>query len=284
MARGGYTSRDGSPAFARVQMGDPSLKLPPLLRDHPLPSPSPSIRSRSMHQIQLEMEYDVEEGRNSHERSQSHHWTSEDAATLADDGMDQTTTRIHALCIFDEIPQLSTLQLRSQLIDSLSALPMRRRWGRWRWREQPMTTSLAIMEAIMLYERGAEQGPGRRCSHCRAGQGISPLCVVAPDQVRNGQDAGPCSNCLYDGMSHVCNASGRRTPSISAKSEFGPMDDPDRVVDHMAVLEMIAQLKRPSGVGRDHSLEGRARRIELAATHIAQAARDWGDKISRQSQ
>jgi hypothetical protein len=61
------------------------------------------------------------------------------------------------------------------------------------------------------------------------------------------------------------------------------MRDPDKVVDHMAVLEMIAQLKRPSGTRRDHSLPERARRIEAAALQIAQAARDWREKMGVQS-
>lgn len=60
-----------------------------------------------------------------------------------------------------------------------------------------------------------------------------------------------------------------------------PMGDPDKVVDHMAVLEMIAQLKRPPGSRRDHSLATRARRIEAAALHIAQAAREWGERAAK---
>ncbi|KAH7321299.1 hypothetical protein B0I35DRAFT_211539 [Stachybotrys elegans] len=281
-----YNRRDGSPGSIGSQ-GDHPPRLPNLLRDRPLPSPSSSIHSRSMHQIQLEMEYDVEESGSSGDPSRARHWPgtlSGHAASGPDDATEQTTREIHALCVFDDIPPLSHNLPRSRLTDALAGLPVHRRWGRWRWREPPMLSNIHVLEAVMMYERGIEQGTQRRCNNCRAGQGISPQCVVAPESLREGLDTGPCSNCLYEGQSHTCNASGRRTPvSAAAKRPFEPMEDPEKVIDHMAVLEMIAQLKRPPGAPRDHSLLGRARRIEKAALHISQAAREWGDKMSKQA-
>lgn len=134
----------------------------------------------------------------------------------------------------------------------------------------------------MLYERGTERDASSRCNRCRAGQGVSPQCIVLPDEARDGvrEPGEPCSNCLFDDIGGSCNVFGRRTPQ---QHRFEPLGDPDGVVDHMAVLEMIAKLKRPKGEARDHSLQTKAKRIEKAALHIAQAAREWGEKMAREA-
>ena len=145
-----------------------------------------------------------------------------------------------------------------------------------------MYSQVRVAEAVLVYERGSEKTHTQRCNRCRAGQGISPQCVIPPDEVMEGQAPGPCSNCIYDGIAHTCNVSGRGSPTnrdFSRSNE--PLGNPDNVVDHMAVLEMIANLKRPAGARRDHSLPARAQRIEAAALHIARAAREWGERMAR---
>ncbi|KOS19132.1 hypothetical protein ESCO_000337 [Escovopsis weberi] len=259
-----------------------SVKLASLVRDHVLPNPSAEITNRSMHQIQLELEYDAEESDNDSEKGPSiQSWPGgleRHASDHADDILgDQATREMHALCIFDDIVLPPSARPWTPLLEDLSRAPTVRRWGRWRWREEPAFGDPRVAESIMMYERGVEQSTNdRRCSRCRAGQGISPQCVVAPDA-----GAG-CSNCHYDGVGGVCNASGIRTPASGCRERGSEATrDPDKVIDHMAVLEMIAQLKRPSGTRRDHSLPERARRIEAAALQIAQAARDWREKMTK---
>lgn len=266
-----------------------TIKLPPLSRDNLSPNSPPMVTGRSMHQIQLEMEYDAEESDNDSAKGPSiHGWPGglERHANDHFDGLGDLAAReIHALCIFDDLAILSSARPWSYAIEALGKMPTMRKWGRWRWREQPAFSRLHVVEAIMVYERGVEQSTNdRRCSRCRAGQGISPQCVVAPEEIGTVLEIGCCSNCLYDGVQHVCNASGRKTPIPGGRERSAEaMGDPDKVVDHMAVLEMIAQLKRPSGTHRDQSLSARARRIETAALQIAQAARDWGDKVAREA-
>ncbi|UKZ75497.1 hypothetical protein TrVFT333_003183 [Trichoderma virens FT-333] len=224
---------------------DPGLKLPPLVLDHSMPNPSAVIAGRSMHQIQLEMEYDAEESDNDADHGPSiQGWPGgleRHVSDHPDDPDDLAMREMHALCVFDDVSVPPSARPWSYLIEALSAVPTVRRWGRWRWREEPAFAEVRVAEAIMI-------------------------------------------NCLYDGVEHACNASGRRTPVSGSRDRGGEsMRDPDKVVDHMAVLEMIAQLKRPSGTRRDHSLLERARRIEAAALQIAQAARDWREKMGVQS-
>lgn len=240
-----------------------------------------------MHQLQLEMEYDAEESDNDSDIPSAHGWPGplgRQATAFPGDGGELAAREIHALCTFDTITIPPAAQPRSPLIDVLGRIPTRRQWGRWRWREQPAFSQVRVAEAVMLYERGVEQMTTQRCNRCRAGQGISPQCVVGPEEIQDGRGSGPCSNCVYDGIGHSCNASGRSTPVSAGRSRSSePLGDPERVVDHMAVLEMIAQLKRPAGSRRDHSLATRAQRIESAALHIAQAAREWGEKAAKGS-
>jgi hypothetical protein len=259
---------------------DPSLKLPPLMRDRPLPSPSPSVVHRTMHQLQLEMEYDAEESDDSDRRSmQGLGAASKRHATNPQDSTtDLAAQEIHALCIFDDIPALSIGRPKSQLIDALSGALPKRKWGRWRWRGPPLLSDIHVMEGIFLYERGVELSAEHRCSNCRAGKGVSPQCVVVPSHLNSQDDPLPCSNCIYDGTTKSCNALGSRGSRTERRSD--PLRDPDRVVDHLAVLDLIARLKRPSGSCKDHSLPERARRIERAALHIAQAAREWGERMA----
>ncbi|KAL7812954.1 hypothetical protein V8C44DRAFT_328519 [Trichoderma aethiopicum] len=284
------TSDDGSTTMSLAASGGqargPALVLPPLVLDNSIPNPSAVIAGRSMHQIQLEMEYDAEESDNDADPGPSiQGWPGgleRHASDHPDEASDLAMREMHALCVFDDVSVPPSARPWSYLIEALSPLPIVRRWGRWRWREEPAFAEVRVAEAIMLYERGIEQNTSdRRCSRCRAGQGISPQCVVAPEGINQAQGVtGPCSNCLYDGVEHACNASGRRTPLSGGRDRVGEsMRDPDKVVDHMAVLEMIAHLKRPSGTRRDHSLMERARRIEAAALQIAQAARDWREKM-----
>lgn len=279
-----------------IEARDPDLKLPPLVLDNvPPPPPNSSavlagLAGRSMHQIQLEMEYDAEESDNDIDPGPSvHGWPGGLERHTSDhppnEASELAMREMHALCVFDDVSVPPSARPWSFLIEALSAVPTVRRWGRWRWREEPAFAEVRVAEAIMMYERGVEQNTSnRRCGRCRAGQGISPQCVVAPEGIGQAPGVtGPCSNCLYDGVEHACNVSGRRTPSGSKDRSGESMRDPDKVVDHMAVLEMIAQLKRPSGTRRDHSLPERARRIEAAAMQIAQAARDWREKMGIQS-
>lgn len=79
----------------------------------------------------------------------------------------------------------------------------------------------------MVYERGVAQHPDDRCGRCRAGQGISPQCVVASAELLPD---GKCSNCLFD------NADCGSTPSRVASELAKGGGDSVRVVDHMAVL------------------------------------------------
>ncbi|KAK4084459.1 uncharacterized protein Triagg1_939 [Trichoderma aggressivum f. europaeum] len=273
-----------------VQARGTALKLPPLVLDNSMPNPAAVIAGRSMHQIQLEMEYDAEESDNDADHGPSiQGWPGgleRHTSDHPDDLGDLAMREMHALCVFDDVSVPPSARPWSYLIEALSPVPTVRRWGRWRWREEPAFAEVRVAEAIMMYERGIEQNTSdRRCSRCRAGQGISPQCVVSPEGIGQAPGVtGPCSNCLYDGVEHACNASGRRTPVGGSRDRGGEsMRDPDKVVDHMAVLEMIAQLKRPSGTRRDHSLLERARRIEAAALQIAQAARDWREKMGVQS-
>ncbi|KAL7902037.1 hypothetical protein HDV63DRAFT_63499 [Trichoderma sp. SZMC 28014] len=274
----------------QVQARDPALKLPPLVLDNPLPNPAAVIAGRSMHQIQLEMEYDAEESDNDADQGPSvQGWPGgleRHASDHPSETEDLAMREMHALCVFDDVSVPPSVRPWSYLIEALSPLPTVRRWGRWRWRGEPAFGEVRVAEAIMMYERGVEQRTShRRCGRCRAGQGISPQCVVAPEGIGQAPGVtGPCSNCLYDGVEHGCNVSGRMTPVSRSRDRSGEsMRDPDKVVDHMAVLELIAQLKRPSGTRRDHSLPERARRIEAAALQIAQAARDWREKMGVQS-
>ncbi|KAK1238266.1 hypothetical protein MKX07_006412 [Trichoderma sp. CBMAI-0711] len=288
------TSDDGSTTMSVAAPGGqargPALVLPPLVLDNSIPNPSAVIAGRSMHQIQLEMEYDAEESDNDADQGPSiQGWPGgldRHASDHPDEASDLAMREMHALCVFDDVSVPPSARPWSYLIEALGPLPTVRRWGRWRWREEPAFAEVRVAEAIMMYERGIEQNTSdRRCSRCRAGQGISPQCVVAPEGITKAQGVtGPCSNCLYDGVEHACNASGRRTPVSGGRDRVGEsMRDPDKVVDHMAVLEMIAHLKRPSGTRRDHSLMERARRIEAAALQIAQAAREWREKMAIQS-
>lgn len=267
------------PSTPGSQIGDPSLKLPPIVRDQQQQPKVPG--RRTMHQIQLEMEYDVQESDDS-DRPSLRSFGRHPSDAPPDDMGDRAAREIHALCVFDALPPLpSRDQPRTPLTDLLSSFPTRRTWGRWRWRAPPSLTSPRVVEAVMMYERGSEREGSLRCNRCRAGQGVSPQCIVLPDEARDDvrEPGGPCSNCLYDDIGGACNASGRRTPQ---QQRFEPLGDPDGVVDHMAVLEMIARLKRPRGEARDHSLQTRARRIEKAALHIAQSAREWGEKMSKE--
>lgn len=253
---------------------DPSLKLPPLGRDH-------AVHERTMHQLQLEMEYDVQESDNDSDRPSLRSF-GRHPSNFGDDVGDIAAKEIHALCVFDRLVWSPASQPRSALIDTLGRIPAKRTWGRWRWRGQPVLTSPRVTEAVMMYERGVEKGTEGRCNRCRAGQGVSPQCVVMPEEAQVPGEPGPCSNCHYDDIGQSCNALRRRTPMSSERKQAEPMGDPDRVVDHMAVLEMIASLKRPSGSARDHSLATRARRIEHAALHIAQSAKEWGEKMAKE--
>ena len=288
--RGLSRGRDTSPSDSSMSRSNLSLRLPPLHRRDPEahrshPYPAPVIPGRSMHQLQLELEYDAEESDNDSDRPTVPGWPGaleRHQVTQLDHTDDQTARQIHALCIFDEISVPPHEQPQSALIQALSRAPAQRRWGRWRWREQPVLAEVQVYEAVMVYERGVEQTNSQRCNRCRAGQGISPQCVVAIEGAQRGSGSGPCSNCIYDGIGPVCNASGRRTPLAGLEHGSELLGDPDRVVDHMAVLEMIASLKRPAGARRDHSLPVRAKRIEAAALHIARAAREWGEKMSKE--
>ncbi|KND91152.1 hypothetical protein TOPH_04089 [Tolypocladium ophioglossoides CBS 100239] len=279
---------------------NPSLKLPPklppqlppLVRHRLLAAVPSPIASRSMHQLQLEMEYDAEESDNDESKGPViHGWTGgmeRHAATLCQDMENQGMEEIHALCIFDDVVVARPAQPASPCTQVLDTASPVRKWGRWRWREPPTFSDVRSIEAIMLYERGVEQQPHARCKRCLAGQGISPQCVVASAGLHGWYEpgsVGPCSNCLYDGAEHTCSASGEPAPGTPQGSEhISPSSpDPARVVDHMAVLDMIARLRRPAGATRDHSLPVRARRIEAAALEIAQAAREWGEKLSRDS-
>lgn len=283
----GRTTAATSPG--RQQGRNPPLKLPPLVHDRLLATVPSQIASRSMHQLQLEMEYDAEESDNDEsEGPVIHGWTGgmeRHAAALYEDMEDQAMKEIHALCIFDDVVVARPARPASRCTEFLDTAPPVRKWGRWRWREPPTLSDARSLESIMLYERGAEQQLHGRCSRCRVGQGISPQCVVASAGLHGWYEpgsVGPCSNCHYDGAEHTCNASGEWTPGSEGSERISPSSpDPERVVDHMAVLEMIARLKRPAGATRDHSLPVRARRIEAAALEIAQAAREWGEKLCR---
>ncbi|PNY25499.1 Uncharacterized protein TCAP_04561 [Tolypocladium capitatum] len=286
----GNAGRPATAASPGSQQGrNPSLRLPPLVRHHLSATVPPLMASRSMHQLQLEMEYDAEEGDNDEsEGPVIHGWTGgmeRHAAALSRDVEDRGIDEIHALCIFDDVVAARCVQPASPRTKVLDTAPPVRKWGRWRWREPPTLAHVRSVEAIMLYERGVEQQLHGRCDRCRAGQGISPQCVVASAGLHGWHGpggVGPCSNCLYDGAEHACSASGEWTPGSEGGERTSPVSpDPERVVDHMAVLDMIARLKRPAGATRDHSLPVRARRIEAAALEIAQAAREWGEKLSR---
>lgn len=272
------------PSTPGSQIGDPSLKLPPLIRDHAMQqhTQSPGPGRRTMHQIQLEMEYDVQESDDS-DRPSLRSFGRHPSNAPPDDMGDRAAREIHALCVFDilQLPSPAE-QPRTGLTELLARFPTRRNWGRWRWRAPPNLKDPRMMEAVMMYERGSELESSSRCNRCRAGQGVSPQCIILPDEARedgDGERRGPCSNCLYDDIGGSCNAHGRRTTS---QPRFEPTGDPDGVVDHMAVLEMIATLKRPRGEPRDHSLQTRAKRIEKAALHIAQSAREWGEKMAKE--
>lgn len=274
---------------------NPSLsrKLPPLVRDRsypgPVPGPSTVVAGRSMHQIQLEMEYDAEESDHDDDSGPSiHGWPGgmeRLAAALPDDTASPAIREIHALCVFDAVTLPPSARPSSPLIDALLREPVVRRWGRWRWCAQPAFTEVHVAEAVLMYERGVEQPTAGRCNRCRAGQCISPQCVVLPVVIRNQMqqqnEPGPCSNCVHDGVGYACNAGRKPTPPrVGSKSPEPAARDPGQVVDHLAVLEMIAELKTPSGSRRDDSLAGRAKRIEVAALRISQAAREWGDRVA----
>ncbi|UNI23591.1 hypothetical protein JDV02_009401 [Purpureocillium takamizusanense] len=232
--------------------------------------------SRTLHQIQLELEYDEEESdREGRQGSAIHVWKGglqRRAARMIEDAEDEADKEIHALCIFDDVTEIVSSDSASAALQKLRASPAVRKWARWRWRHPPSHSDKRCVEAIMVYERGVSQHPEDRCNRCRSGQGISPQCVVAPTESWPG---GECSNCLFDNVD--CNGTPSRIAAELAKGD----GDSLRVVDHMAVLELIARLKRPPGAGKEHTLPGKAKRIEVAALQIAQAARDWGEKISR---
>ena len=272
------------PSTPGSQIGDPSLKLPPLIGDSSRNHQHGPGR-RTMHQIQLEMEYDVQESDDSDRPSLRSFGRHPSDAPPEDIG-DLAAREVHALCVFDQLPRMAPSDLpRSKLTDLLVRFPKRRNWGRWRWRAPPSLSDARVIQAVLMYERGSEREATSRCNRCRAGQGVSPQCIVLPDEARDeirGEPGGPCSNCLYDDIGGSCNAFGRRTPVSSRQPKFEPLSDPESVIDHMAVLEMIASLKRPKGEARDNSLPTRAKRIEKAALHIAHAAREWGEKMAKE--
>lgn len=199
---------------------DPSLKLPPLIRDH-------AGHERTMHQLQLEMEYDVQESDNDSDRP-SLRSIGRHPSTFAEETGDVAAREIHALCVFDRLATSPSVQPRSALIETLGPVPVKRTWGRWRWRGPPPLTNPRVVEAVMMYERGVEKGAEGRCNRCRAGQGVSPQCVVMPEEVRDPRQPGPCSNCHYDDIGQSCNALRTRTPMSSERQRAEPMGDPDR--------------------------------------------------------
>ncbi|KAI9171801.1 hypothetical protein HJFPF1_01292 [Paramyrothecium foliicola] len=240
---------------------DPSLKLPPLVLDPSLPHPATIAH---LHQLQLEMEYDAEESIHGNEcsRRTEHHCDSSPEDGTNDSAMEE----IHALCVFDDLPALSMNRPRSALTDSLSGALPKRKWGRWRWRQAPVLSEMNVVEAIIL-----------------SGKGVSPQCVMAPRRGVRGGDAWRCSNCIYDGAPNCCIAStGRIATLADTDTQARRPEDADQVVDYMAVLSLIAQLRRPPGSRRDQSLQARASRIEHAALGIAQAARHWRENMVAQ--
>lgn len=270
------------PSTPGSQIGDPSLKLPPIGLDQSNQPLGTVSGRRTVHQIQLEMEYDVQESDDS-DRPSLRSFGRHPSDAPPDDMGDRAAREIHALCVFDALPFLPPReQPQTPLTKLLSKFPAKRTWGRWRWRAPPSLTNLRVVEAVMMYERGSERDASLRCNRCRAGQGVSAQCIVLPDEAIDDvrEPGGPCSNCLYDDIGGSCNAFGRRTPQ--RQQRFEPLGDPDGVVDHLAVLEMIARLKRPRGEARDYSLQTKARRIEKAALHIAQSAREWGEKMAKE--
>lgn len=249
-----------------------------MLRDRLLAAMQSIATSRSLHQIQLELEYDEEEsdsdGRQGSSIQVCKGGLQRRAARLIEYGEDEAAKEIHALCVFDDIAGSVSSHAALATPQRLRASPVVRKWARWRWRHVPNLSDKRSLEAVMVYERGVAQHPDDRCGRCRAGQGISPQCVVASAELLPD---GKCSNCLFD------NADCGSTPSRVASELAKGGGDSVRVVDHMAVLELIARLKRPPGASREHTLPGKAKRIEVAALQIAQAARDWGEKISQET-
>lgn len=249
------------------------MGFPPPIQDQQWQTQLPSL-NRSMHQVQLEIEYNVEETDNENTASALPSLT-EGMARLSSWGSetsDGLKGRLNALCNFDTISIPLSAYSRTLITDALKDEPIRRRWSRWKWRAPPDLSSMRILEAVMVYERGFECRPERRCTRCCAGEGVSPHCV-APGKTRDGQESGPCSNCLYDGWGSNC--------SVSTGQSLRESDE--IAVDRMAVLELIAGLRKPSGMRRDDSLKVRAERIEAAALHIAHAAREWGEKMAMES-
>lgn len=226
------------------------------------------------------MEYDAAESDNDSDRQLLPGWTGSGGRTGASEGSEDANweRELHTLCVFDPVEMPPWAQRRSYLVSALNDAPLQRKWTRWRWREQPDLASVRGVEAVMLYERGVDCRTEQRCTRCRAGEGMSPQCVVLPRQARTGEEAVPCSNCLYDGVASGCSSFAGVGPAEDRDLE--DVADATGLVDHMAVLELIARLKRPPGMRRDQSLPARARRIEIAALHIAQAAREWGHKMA----
>ncbi|KAJ6443008.1 multiple RNA-binding domain-containing protein 1 [Purpureocillium lavendulum] len=254
----------------------PTSKPPQLLRDRLLAAMQSIATARSLHQIQLELEYDEEESDSDRGDGTSiHFWTAglqRRAARLSEFAEDEAGKEIHALCVFDDIARSVSSFAASASFQKLGVTPAVRRWARWRWRHAPNLSDRRCLEAVMAYERGVARHQDDRCLRCCAGQGISPQCVIAPtESFPNGQ----CSNCLFDNVECSCNS--RRDAR-----EFVKGADPLPVVDHMAVLELIARLKRPAGASKEHtSMPNKAKMIEVAALQIAQAAKDWGERVSK---
>ncbi|KAL8377137.1 hypothetical protein RB595_008014 [Gaeumannomyces hyphopodioides] len=94
---------------------------------------------------------------------------------------------------------------RTDAVRDLGALSIRRAWRRRRPGYQPPDLgSVAVVEAIMTYERGAVVADsGRVCARCLRGEGPSPDCVILD---RAGGGTGPCSNCIYDRAAPLCDA------------------------------------------------------------------------------
>ncbi|KAH9885695.1 hypothetical protein F4778DRAFT_499937 [Xylariomycetidae sp. FL2044] len=162
----------------------------------------------------------------------------------------------------------------SSVISRLEALPVRRVWKRRGPMEVPARSLQRTAEAITIYERGDILTAADRCDRCRRGNTASPECVVVPHVAGNA-----CSNCLYEGMAWRCSLSCLPEHLWGASPERHKHRETSsfRGEDLRPVLDLIEQLQRVDRRDNtDLDIPQIARRIEQAALHIAEAAREWG--------
>ncbi|TDZ37394.1 hypothetical protein C8035_v007070 [Colletotrichum spinosum] len=174
----------------------------------------------------------------------------------------------------------------------LGPLPVRRSWVARPGLPSPDISRRAVLEAVMLHERGQVQPPDQRCTRCRRGEGFTPECVKIAGISNNA-----CSNCLMAralanprGSDPATAAVPRPTRSYSAERRSISAAIPPSIPkeDLIAVWNLIAGVisAQPQDcVTPDDDADGTempGKRIEDAARLVARSADEWGHTVEEE--